>query len=81
MIVLLLLCAVIHETVTFQDQRISRISEDEPSHESPFSETTNTLSKLKVHFRNICFAFTDNGNLSSSMFYVCNGSTAMCQSL
>lgn len=29
----------------FQDQRISRISEDEPSHESSFSETPNTLSK------------------------------------
>lgn len=34
-------------SLMFQDQRISRISEDEPSHENPFSETPNTLCKLK----------------------------------
>lgn len=29
------------------DQRISRISEDEPSHESPFSDSTTTLCNLR----------------------------------
>ncbi|KAK3870832.1 hypothetical protein Pcinc_023976 [Petrolisthes cinctipes] len=29
------------------DQRISRISEDEPSHEHPFSDTSSTTSKLQ----------------------------------
>lgn len=28
-----------------QDQRISRISEDEPSHEHPFSDTSSTTSE------------------------------------